>query len=90
MNKYANLWLLFVSILGNLHQVVAGPYSEYILTPASRTLLPATVYNVNGSVTQAASLTSPPGNATFKGASAVTYDFGKNVAGIVSFNVSTV
>lgn len=90
MTKYANLWLLFVSIFGFLHQAVAGPYSEYILTPASRTLLPATVYNINGSVAHAASLTKPPGNATFKGASAVTYDFGKNVAGIVSFNVSTV
>jgi len=39
-------WLLFVSILGILHQAVAGPYSEYILTPASRTLLLATVYRV--------------------------------------------
>jgi hypothetical protein len=90
MNKYATLWLLFVSILGTLHQAVAGPYSEYILTPALRTLLPATLYNINGSVTHAASLTRPPGNTTFKGASAVTYDFGKNIGGIVSFNVSTV
>ena len=90
MNKYTNLWLLLVSILSISHQAIAGPYSEYILTPASRTLLPATVYNINGSVIHATSLTRPPGNATFKGASAVTYDCGKNIGGIVSFNVSTV
>jgi hypothetical protein len=90
MNKYAKLWLLLFSITCNIQGVVAGPYSEYVLTPASRTLIPAIVHNVNGSVIHAASLTTPPGNATFKGASAVTYDFGKNIAGIVSFNVSTV
>jgi hypothetical protein len=90
MNSRANFWPLFFSFIGIIHGVFAGPYSEYILTPVSRTILPATVHNVNGSVTSAASLTVPPGNATFKGASAVTYDFGKNIAGIVSFNVSTV
>ena len=90
MEGYASLRLLLLILLGTIHHVVAGPYSEYILTPASRTLIPATVHKVNGSVTNAASLTTPPGNATFEGASAVTYDFGKNVAGIVSFNVSSV
>jgi hypothetical protein len=90
MSTYASLWVLLFSTVSIIHRVLAGPYSEYILTPASRTLLPATVHNVNGSVPNAASLTTPPGNATFKGASAVTYDFGKNIAGIVSFNVSIV
>lgn len=89
MNTYTSLWLLLFSIVSVIHRVLAGPYSEHILTPASRTLLPATVHNVNGSVAAAASLTTPPGNATFKGESAVTYDFGNNIAGIVSFNVST-
>lgn len=90
MNKYATPWLLFVSILSILHQAVAGPYSEYILTPVSRTLLPATLYNINGSVTHAASLTRPPANTTFKGASTVTYDLGQNIGGIVSFNINAV
>ena len=90
MEAYTNLCLLLFALLGNIHGVVAGRYSEYILAPASRTLLPATVHKVNGSVTNAASLTAPPANATFNGASAVTYDFGKNIAGIASFNVSTV
>jgi hypothetical protein len=90
METYTNLCLLLFALLGNIHSVVAGRYSEYILAPASRTLLPAIVHKVNGSVTNAASLTAPPANATFNGASAVTYDFGKNIAGIASFNVSTV
>jgi hypothetical protein len=90
MNTCKTLWLLLFSAVSIFQGVAAGPYSEYILTPASRTLIPATVHNVNGSVAHAASLTNPPGNATFKGTSAVTYDFGKNIAGIVSFHVSTV
>ena len=68
-----------------------APYSEYILTPRSRTILPASVYNVNGTVDNAAALTSSSsGTATFTGKSAVTYDFGKNIGGIVSFNTSSV
>ena len=67
------------------------PYSQYILTPSTRTLLPISVYNVNGTVNDVASLTSSSGSGTtFHDSSAVTYDFGKNIAGIVSFNVSTV
>ena len=69
--------------------VAQVPYSEYILTPRSRTVRPDSVYNVNGSVNDAAALTSS-GTATFNGISAVTYDFGKNIGGIVSFNVSSV
>ena len=77
---------LLLSLAGSLAQV---PYSEYILTPKSRTIFPASVYNVNGSVENAAALTSS-GIATFNGESAVTYDFGKNIGGIVSFNTSAV
>lgn len=69
----------------------AVPYSAYILTPSSRTLVPASVYNVNGSVDSASSLTGSGGAATtFSGTSAVTYDFGKNIAGTISFNVGEV
>lgn len=68
----------------------ASQYSSYIYTPSKRTILPAKVHNINGTATNAASLTKPPGSAKISGVSAITYDFGKNVAGIVSFNVSAV
>lgn len=79
------------SVLALLFWLVNGqvPYSEYVLTPKSRTLRPATVYNVNGTVSNAEELvTGRDATTTFVGTSAVTYDFGKNVAGLVSFNVS--
>ncbi|KAK3938559.1 Six-hairpin glycosidase-like protein [Diplogelasinospora grovesii] len=68
----------------------SAPFSEYILTPKSRTVVPVSVYNVNGTVNNAQGLTKAGGVATYQGASAVTYDFGKNVAGIVSFNTGSV
>jgi hypothetical protein len=83
-----------VFIFGIIFSALAGlalgvPYSQYILTPRSRTIIPVSVYNVNGTVDNVGALTSS-GVATFQGPSAVTYDFGKNIAGIVSFNVSSV
>jgi hypothetical protein len=69
--------------------VQAEPYSQYILTPTSRTIRPVSVHNINGTVQNAQSLTTASGNAVFQGASAVTYDFGKNIAGLVSFNVTS-
>lgn len=67
------------------------PYEEYVLTPRSRILRPAHVYNVNGTVQAAEGLISGQSASTlFTGPSAVTYDFGKNVAGLVAFNVSEV
>ncbi|RAK80287.1 rhamnosidase B precursor [Aspergillus fijiensis CBS 313.89] len=66
------------------------PYREYILAPSSRVIVPASVRQVNGSVTNAAGLTgSSLGTAVFHGVSSVTYDFGKNVAGIVSLTVGS-
>jgi hypothetical protein len=70
--------------------VCVSPYSSYIYTPSKRIILPAKVHNINGTATNAVSLTKPPGSAKISGQSAITYDFGKNVAGIVSFNVSAV
>lgn len=68
--------------------VQAIPYSEYILAPSSRTLYPASVHRVNGTVSNASSLTgSASGSAIFNGTSAVTYDYGKNIAGLVSITV---
>lgn len=59
-------------------------------TPSKRKILPAKVHNINGTAINAASLTKPPGSTKISGHSAITYDFGKNVAGIVSFNTSVV
>lgn len=58
--------------------VSAARYEQYILAPSSRTLYPVSVYQVNGSVSNAESLIGDSsGNAVFQGPSAVTYDFGK-------------
>ena len=66
------------------------PYENYILAPASRDLVPASVYQVTGSVTNAKALTrSSGGNVTFHGVSSVTYDFGKNVEGLVALEVGS-
>ncbi|TAQ83360.1 hypothetical protein B7494_g8318 [Chlorociboria aeruginascens] len=78
--------ILLVAVCGF---ATAIPYSEYILAPTSRTLHPVSVYQVNGSVTSPETLTSPTGSATFNGMSAVTYDYGKNIAGVVSITVGT-
>ena len=66
------------------------PYSEYILAPASRTVYPAAVHKVNGTVTGAESLIgASPGSALFDGVSSVTFDYSKNIAGVVSVTVGS-
>ncbi|PWY94987.1 Six-hairpin glycosidase [Aspergillus sclerotioniger CBS 115572] len=80
-------WLLLPVLLAIV--TLAVPYEQYILAPSSRDLIPVSVRQVNGSVTNAAALTSSSGNATFNGISSVTYDFGVNVAGIVSVDVAS-
>jgi hypothetical protein len=68
--------------------VATVPYQEYILAPSSRTVYPASVHQVNGSVTNAASLVeSADDNAIFNGISSVTFDYAKNIAGVVSVTV---
>lgn len=65
-------------------------YDEYILAPKSRTLHPVAVYQdkVNGTIIGASSLASDStGSAIFKGISAVTYDFGVNIGGLVSLTI---
>ena len=78
--------------------VLASPYSSYILAPSSRTIRPVAIHTVNGSVADAPSLLVPtfdssqvdPGSAVFPGqGSNVTYDFGRNVGGLVSIQVSS-
>jgi len=68
----------------------AIPFSEYILASESRTLYPAGVHSTNGSILNAESLLrTPNGSAVFNGPSAVTFDFGKNVGGVVSVEVGS-
>ncbi|EKV16292.1 Alpha-L-rhamnosidase A, putative [Penicillium digitatum PHI26] len=70
---------------------LAVPYAEYIYAPSSRTLTPPAVIGVNGSVTNSESLTNASDKrpAVFNGPSSVTFDFQKNVAGIVSIDVAS-
>lgn len=68
----------------------AIPYDEYILAPRSRTLHPVSVHNTNGSVSNPESLTSSNGSSVFEGNAATSYDFGINIAGVVSLNVASV
>ena len=78
------LKLLF-SLAGLYFSPVAVPYNKYILAPDTCALHPATVHLVNGTVTNAASLTgNSHGSTVFKGKSSVAFGYGKNIAGIVS------
>lgn len=86
MHQFASPSFAFLLVLAPL--VAAIPYHEYILAPASRTVYPAAVYRVNGTVTGAETLLGgPDGCAVFEGLSAVTFDYGKNIAGMVSVTV---
>lgn len=77
------------AVLFTLAQAI--PYDQYILAPSSRTLKPISVYNVNGTVTGADFVTEgKTGSLSFQGESAVTFDYAKNIAGIVTLNVSSV
>ena len=66
------------------------PYQEYVLAPKSRTLYPKAVHSSNGSVSSPESLISPTGSSTLQGKTATAYDFGINIAGIVTLNVGKV
>jgi hypothetical protein len=69
------------------------PYSQYILAPPSRTLHPVSVHSTNGSVTHPESLTrssSENGSSIFTGEAATAYDFGINIAGLVTVTIGSV
>lgn len=71
----------------------ATPYDEYILAPSSRTIYPPSIHRVNGTVSNARSLLTPSttnGSAIFRGNSSVTFDYGKNIGGVVSLTVGSV
>lgn len=70
------------------------PYNEYILAPFSRTIYPPSIRRTNGTVNNAQSLLSSSSNTTgaavFKGNSSITFDYEKNIGGIVSLTVGSV
>jgi hypothetical protein len=69
---------------------LAVQYAEYILAPSQRNLSPVSVHRANGTVINAAGVTtSGAGGTTFNSVSAVTYDYSKNIGGLVSFIVSS-
>ncbi|KAJ5769023.1 hypothetical protein N7520_003582 [Penicillium odoratum] len=70
---------------------LAVPYADYIHAPSSRTLIPPVVTGVNGSITNKESLTDSNNTrpAVFHGQSSITFDFQKNVAGIVSIDIAS-
>lgn len=83
-------FLLGPALLAAVSQAGKTPYDEYILAPSTRNLVPETIYQINGSVSNADVLTSPgSGNATFNGPASVTFDFGRNIGGIVSLDIAS-
>ncbi|CAN8098561.1 unnamed protein product [Discula destructiva] len=67
------------------------PYSDYILAPESRTICPASVRRINGTVSNAQSLLcGSNGTAVLHANSSITFDYGKNIGGIVSLTVGSV
>lgn len=74
------------------------PFSEYVLAPSSRVIHPVSIYQTGGDVSNAAALLSTSAatatsnqSTTLAGnGSYVTLDFGKNIAGRISFQVDAV
>ncbi|KAL5359241.1 Six-hairpin glycosidase-like protein [Aspergillus floccosus] len=82
-------WLLSPALLATVCHSL--PYEQYILAPSTRELIPSAVYHINGSIINAAQLTrSQSGNTSFNGVSWATYDFGRNIGGIVSLDIGSV
>lgn len=89
VENYTTMFLGLISYIFLTAAVVQDP-SSYILAPDSRTIHPASIFKINGPITNAASLLgSANGNAQFSGSSSVTFDHGKNIAGVVSVTVGT-
>ena len=71
----------------------AIPYEQYVLAPKSRTLHPVSIHSSNGSVSSPESLTTSSAanfTAVFQGVAATAYDFGINIAGVVTLNIAAV
>ncbi|KAF2657971.1 glycoside hydrolase family 78 protein [Lophiostoma macrostomum CBS 122681] len=82
--------LASLTVFSLLSLSIAIPYEEYILAPGSRTVYPVSVHNSNGSVSDPSSLTSSSGSSVFSNDAATSYDFGKNIAGVVTLTISSV
>ena len=88
---HENFFVVLSIIFLNLPSTLAVQYSEYILAPPQRTLVPAGVRKANGSVSNPSGLTvGGSGSTSLNGQSAITFDYGKNIGGLVSFTVSSV
>ena len=90
------MWLAISALLSLAATTAASvPYHQYILAPSSRTLRPVDIYTQYGPLSSEnalleshKSLTGPPLVLhTFN--SSVTYDFGKNIAGLVNLIVAS-
>lgn len=89
------MWSSSINLLASasLISTAAAKYDQYILAPSSRTIHPVAVYQgkVNGTVTNAESIAGEAvGSAVFTDVSAVTYDFGKSIGGVVTLEVGDV
>lgn len=74
-----------------LPHTFAIPYSEYILAPSQRVLAPVLLRQANGSVTNPSGVTiGGSGSTVLNRQSAVTYDYTKDIGGLVSFTVDAV
>ncbi|KAF3769316.1 family 78 glycoside hydrolase [Cryphonectria parasitica EP155] len=83
--------LLVPLLLAGLVTAASPPYAEYILAPESRKILPAAIHRVNGTVSNAQSLVaSTNGSAVLRGNSSITFDYKRNIGGVVSVTVGSV
>lgn len=83
--KSLSLLPLLVSLTSAL------PYEQYILAPKSRLLSPVSVHSSNGTVSDPENLTtssSSGATSTFADEAATSYDFGINIAGVVSLDIA--
>ncbi|TVY36182.1 hypothetical protein LSUB1_G007210 [Lachnellula subtilissima] len=76
IETYATMFLTFV-LHTFLVTTLAQDYSSYIHAPDSRILHPIGIYQNNGQI----------GSAKFPGPASITFDYGMNIAGIVSVTV---
>jgi hypothetical protein len=67
------------------------PYSSYILAPRTRTLHPTSIHSSNNTLNPENLLSSSSANttATFSSSSATAYDFGINIAGLITLSISS-
>ncbi|EHK96005.1 hypothetical protein M7I_8318 [Glarea lozoyensis 74030] len=82
--------ILTLTVVASVAQksLATVPYSNYILAPESRTIYPPRIHQVNGTLTNSKSLIGGPnGTATFNGVSSITFDYTKNIGGVVSVKV---